>query len=270
MGSRAFRYFWSPVDDRMTAQLRRGGFVILGKLATSELGALPVTEPDIHDATRNPWNLGVTPGGSSGGSALRSPRACSRSRRGATEQARSAFRPRSAICTGSSHRAGASPTRTLVRITRRSRRAVRSRTPSRTPLRCSTSWPASPSALRTGLRRHRGPTASSCTPRRGACAFASRRARPSSTRIRRSLLASGAPPRCSRGSARRRRGRDARCVGRGVPAAVAALRRAPARCPLVPVQPVTRWLAEAGRLHGDERRSRPARRALAARARVVR
>ncbi len=68
MGSRGFR-FWSPLDDRATAQLRRGGFVIVGKLATSELGAMPVTEPDIHPPTRNPWQLGHSAGGSSGGSA---------------------------------------------------------------------------------------------------------------------------------------------------------------------------------------------------------
>jgi amidase len=68
-GSRAFRWLWSPVDDRVVARIRRGGFVILGKLATSELGATPVTEPDLHPPTRNPWQLETTPGGSSGGSA---------------------------------------------------------------------------------------------------------------------------------------------------------------------------------------------------------
>ena len=35
-GSRSFPRLWSPVDDRTAAQLRRGGFVLLGKLATSE------------------------------------------------------------------------------------------------------------------------------------------------------------------------------------------------------------------------------------------
>ena len=68
LGSRAFRYLFWPVDDPSVAQIRRGGFVFLGKLATSELGALPVTEPDLHPPTRNPWDLEVTPGGSSGGS----------------------------------------------------------------------------------------------------------------------------------------------------------------------------------------------------------
>lgn len=68
-GSRSFPRLWSPVDDRTVAQLRRGGFVIVGKLATSEFGALPVTEPDIHGPTRNPWMPDHSAGGSSGGSA---------------------------------------------------------------------------------------------------------------------------------------------------------------------------------------------------------
>jgi amidase len=67
-GTRAILPIFSPVDDHTTAALRRGGFVILGKLATSELGAMPVTEPDTHPPTRNPWNPWHTPGGSSGGS----------------------------------------------------------------------------------------------------------------------------------------------------------------------------------------------------------
>lgn len=67
MGSRAFERFLAPADDRIVARLRRAGFIFLGKTATSELGAMPVTEPDIHPPTRNPWDLGVTPGGSSGG-----------------------------------------------------------------------------------------------------------------------------------------------------------------------------------------------------------
>lgn len=68
MGSRSMRWLLSPVDDRVVAGIRRAGFVILGKLATSELGALPVTEPPTHAPTRNPWNPEVTAGGSSGGS----------------------------------------------------------------------------------------------------------------------------------------------------------------------------------------------------------
>lgn len=68
MGSRNFPWMWSPVDDATVARLRLGGFVFVGKLATSEFGALPVTEPDIHPPTRNPWLPGFSAGGSSGGS----------------------------------------------------------------------------------------------------------------------------------------------------------------------------------------------------------
>ncbi len=69
MGSRAFRHFWSPVDGPVTARVRRGGFVIVGKLATSELAIMPITETDIHPPCVNPWDLGRAAGGSSGGSA---------------------------------------------------------------------------------------------------------------------------------------------------------------------------------------------------------
>jgi amidase len=68
MGSAAYAWFWSPVDGPTAAALRRAGFVITGKLATSELGALPVTEPDIHPPTRNPFCTDRSAGGSSGGS----------------------------------------------------------------------------------------------------------------------------------------------------------------------------------------------------------
>jgi amidase len=68
-GSRAFERLFTPFDDASASRLRKAGFVIVGKTATSELGALPITETDIHPPTRNPWDLGVTPGGSSGGAA---------------------------------------------------------------------------------------------------------------------------------------------------------------------------------------------------------
>lgn len=69
MGSAAFTWLWSPVDDVTVADLRRAGFVILGKTATSELAILPVVEPDIHPPTRNPLDEERTAGGSSGGAA---------------------------------------------------------------------------------------------------------------------------------------------------------------------------------------------------------
>jgi amidase len=59
----------SPFDDRTTSAVRRAGFVLIGKTTTSEVGAMPVTEPDIHPPTRNPWNPDSSAGGSSGGAA---------------------------------------------------------------------------------------------------------------------------------------------------------------------------------------------------------
>jgi len=41
---------------------------MFGKTNTPEFGLQPVTEPSAFGATRNPWNLDRTPGGSSGGS----------------------------------------------------------------------------------------------------------------------------------------------------------------------------------------------------------
>jgi len=60
---------WTPTDE--TNLYRRwldAGVVPVAKTATSELGLLPVVETDLHGATRNPWMLDRTSGGSSGGS----------------------------------------------------------------------------------------------------------------------------------------------------------------------------------------------------------
>jgi amidase len=69
MGSRAFRNYVPAQDSEMVARFRKSGVVILGKTNVPELGLLAVTEPELHGPTRNPWNTGHTPGGSSGGSA---------------------------------------------------------------------------------------------------------------------------------------------------------------------------------------------------------
>jgi amidase len=57
-----------PEDADMVRRLRNAGAVILGKTKLPELAIHGFTESKTWGATRNPWNLGRTPGGSSGGS----------------------------------------------------------------------------------------------------------------------------------------------------------------------------------------------------------
>ncbi len=68
-GSKAMPAIWSPMDDITVSRLRKAGFVLLGKTATSELGVVPITEPAGQPPTRNPWDPERSPGGSSGGAA---------------------------------------------------------------------------------------------------------------------------------------------------------------------------------------------------------
>ncbi|MFP1150652.1 amidase [Mycobacterium sherrisii] len=56
-------------DAEVVRRLRAAGAVILGKTQVPELMIFPFTESLTFGATRNPWHLGRTPGGSSGGSA---------------------------------------------------------------------------------------------------------------------------------------------------------------------------------------------------------
>jgi aspartyl-tRNA(Asn)/glutamyl-tRNA(Gln) amidotransferase subunit A len=63
MGSPLFRGFVPSNDADVVKSLKRAGAIILGKTETTEFA--------LHDPapTRNPWNTGHTPGGSSSGSA---------------------------------------------------------------------------------------------------------------------------------------------------------------------------------------------------------
>ncbi len=67
--SRSLRDFVPNHDSELFARYRRAGVVFLGKTNCPEFGIYGVTEPELHGATRNPWNTDHTPGGSSGGSA---------------------------------------------------------------------------------------------------------------------------------------------------------------------------------------------------------
>lgn len=69
VGSRAFRWLWTPFDSAAVRRLRAAGFVMVGKTSTSEFALLPVVAPDIHPPTRNPWEERHSAGGSSGGAA---------------------------------------------------------------------------------------------------------------------------------------------------------------------------------------------------------
>ena len=57
------------IDAPATARLREAGAVLLGKTCTPEFGCKAETNSPLTGISRNPWDLGKTPGGSSGGAA---------------------------------------------------------------------------------------------------------------------------------------------------------------------------------------------------------
>lgn len=59
----------APADAEMVRRLRAAGAIIVGKTHSSELGQWPLTGGPALGHTHNPWKRGITPGGSSGGSA---------------------------------------------------------------------------------------------------------------------------------------------------------------------------------------------------------
>jgi aspartyl-tRNA(Asn)/glutamyl-tRNA(Gln) amidotransferase subunit A len=68
-GSRLFADVVPEEDAIAVARLRASGAVVLGKTNTSEFGHKALTDNPLFGVTRNPWNLELTPGGSSGGAA---------------------------------------------------------------------------------------------------------------------------------------------------------------------------------------------------------
>jgi len=66
-GSKIHENYIPEEDSIVTSRLRRQGCVILGKTNTPEFGFKGVTDNLIFGATKNPWNLEKTTGGSSGG-----------------------------------------------------------------------------------------------------------------------------------------------------------------------------------------------------------
>ena len=68
-GSAFLRDFVPDHDSELVIRLKRAGLIVLGKTNLSEFGFMPTTEPRLFGPTRNPWDTGRMPGGSSGGSA---------------------------------------------------------------------------------------------------------------------------------------------------------------------------------------------------------
>ncbi len=68
-GSKIYENFIPEEDSLIIKRLKRAGIVILGKTNTPEFGYAGITDNKIFGATKNPWNLERTSGGSSGGAA---------------------------------------------------------------------------------------------------------------------------------------------------------------------------------------------------------
>jgi len=69
MGSRYFADYVPVRDHEFFVRAKRAGAIVVAKSTAPEFGLVPYTESALFGATRNPWDLSRTPGGSSGGSA---------------------------------------------------------------------------------------------------------------------------------------------------------------------------------------------------------
>lgn len=68
-GSRFFKSYVPKYNSEIVNRFRKAGFNTFGTTNTPELGLVGSTEPELYGPTRNPWQLDLTAGGSSGGSA---------------------------------------------------------------------------------------------------------------------------------------------------------------------------------------------------------
>ena len=60
---------WVATEDSgLALRFRSLGFIPVGRTNTPELAVMGTTEPEAYGPTHNPWDLGRSPGGSSGGS----------------------------------------------------------------------------------------------------------------------------------------------------------------------------------------------------------
>lgn len=66
-GSRLYAGYVPDHDELPVAKLRSSGAILLGKTNVPEFAMRGFTGSAVYGVTRNPWNLSLTPGGSSGG-----------------------------------------------------------------------------------------------------------------------------------------------------------------------------------------------------------
>lgn len=68
-GSKLFETNVTADDCPAVKRLRAAGMIVIGRTNTPEFGWKGVTDNRVFGITRNPWNINLTPGGSSGGAA---------------------------------------------------------------------------------------------------------------------------------------------------------------------------------------------------------
>ena len=68
-GSRIYADFIPLQDAIVVERLKAAGAIVIGKTNTAEFGWVAITDNPLFGETRNPWNLALTPAGSSGGAA---------------------------------------------------------------------------------------------------------------------------------------------------------------------------------------------------------
>jgi len=66
-GSKIYENFIPQQDAIVVERLKAAGAIVVGKTNTAEFGWVAITKNPLFGETRNPWNLELTPGGSSGG-----------------------------------------------------------------------------------------------------------------------------------------------------------------------------------------------------------
>ncbi|WP_165820909.1 amidase [Pueribacillus theae] len=69
-GSEMFKDFIPDYDATFLQRIKEAGGIVLGKTNTPEFGHKGTTDNPLFGTTKNPWNEKLTPGGSSGGSAV--------------------------------------------------------------------------------------------------------------------------------------------------------------------------------------------------------